>query len=119
MDTIDFPKSQRLEQPDACPQEYYSLMLQCWEHEAMNRPKFSDILSVLPEVKTIYLLSARCQCLLFTLQKITTVALDVLAIYSVFKIKPERVQTVFECSDCQIDHLQYRPGEIIIVLNKK
>uniref|UniRef100_A0A914XQZ6 non-specific protein-tyrosine kinase n=1 Tax=Plectus sambesii TaxID=2011161 RepID=A0A914XQZ6_9BILA len=51
LSAIDSPRSQRLEQPDACPQEYYSLMLQCWEHDPNNRPKFADIRSVLPEIQ--------------------------------------------------------------------
>lgn len=51
LEAIDEPSYQRLEQPDCCPKEYYSLMLKCWQHDANKRPKFSDILQLLPECK--------------------------------------------------------------------
>lgn len=41
---------QRLEQPECCPKEYFSLMLKCWQHDPNKRPRFSDLMSLLPEV---------------------------------------------------------------------
>lgn len=41
---------QRLEQPEACPREYYNIMLKCWQHDALKRPKFDDLMTMLPEV---------------------------------------------------------------------
>ncbi|XP_065163057.1 activated Cdc42 kinase-like isoform X2 [Atheta coriaria] len=43
LEAIDEPNFQRLEQPDCCPQEHYQLMLDCWRHEAVARPRFIDI----------------------------------------------------------------------------
>lgn len=51
LESIDEPHYQRLEQPECCPQEYYSLMLKCWNHDPNLRPKFSDISSLLPDCK--------------------------------------------------------------------
>ncbi|VDN03699.1 unnamed protein product [Thelazia callipaeda] len=47
---IDYPNSRRLECPDACPVELYSLMMQCWAHKPEERPSFTDILRHLPEI---------------------------------------------------------------------
>lgn len=43
LEAIDEPNFQRLEKPDCCPQEYYTLMMDCWRHEAATRPKFLDL----------------------------------------------------------------------------
>ncbi|KAK2705842.1 hypothetical protein QYM36_016000 [Artemia franciscana] len=51
LEAIDEPHYQRLEQPECCPKEHYSIMLKCWQHDATKRPKFSDLLSILPECK--------------------------------------------------------------------
>ena len=51
LEAIDQPNLQRLEQPDSCPKEYYSLMLKCWEHEQIRRPKFTDIARLLPDCR--------------------------------------------------------------------
>ncbi|XP_064459507.1 activated Cdc42 kinase-like [Ornithodoros turicata] len=51
LEAIDEPNLQRLEQPECCPKEYYALMLKCWQHDPNKRPKFSEILQVLPECK--------------------------------------------------------------------
>lgn len=51
LEAIDEPKFQRLEQPDCCPKEYYNLMLKCWQHEPSKRPKFCDLMNLLPECK--------------------------------------------------------------------
>ncbi|XP_058798592.1 activated Cdc42 kinase-like isoform X2 [Phymastichus coffea] len=48
---IDEPNFQRLEQPDCCPKDYYSLMIQCWQHEPTKRPKFSELICLLPDLK--------------------------------------------------------------------
>lgn len=82
LEAIDKPNFQRLEQPECCSKEYYSLMLKCWEHDPLKRPKFSEIYQILPE------------------------------------IKPEQLKTVTQCVEIQKDHLSYRQGEIITVLDK-
>lgn len=51
LEAIDEPNLQRLEQPDSCPKEYYSLMLKCWEHQPALRPKFTDIVRLLPDCR--------------------------------------------------------------------
>ncbi|CAN7986964.1 unnamed protein product [Ixodes hexagonus] len=51
LEAIDEPNIQRLEQPDCCPREYYALMLKCWQHDPNKRPKFAEILQILPECK--------------------------------------------------------------------
>ena len=51
LEAIDKPNFQRLEQPECCPKEYYTLLLKCWNHDPLKRPKFSDIFQILPEIK--------------------------------------------------------------------
>lgn len=51
LEAIDKPNFQRLEQPECCPKEYYSLMLKCWNHDPLKRPKFSEINQMLPDMK--------------------------------------------------------------------
>lgn len=51
LEAIDEPNFQRLEQPECCPKEYFSLMLKCWQHDPNKRPRFSDLMSLLPECK--------------------------------------------------------------------
>lgn len=51
LEAIDEPNLQRLEQPDCCPKDYYMLMLKCWQHDPNKRPKFSEILQMLPDCK--------------------------------------------------------------------
>lgn len=51
LEAIDEPQYQRLEQPDCCPKEYYSLMLKCWQHDPAKRPKFNEIYALLPDIK--------------------------------------------------------------------
>ncbi|XP_055374103.1 activated Cdc42 kinase-like isoform X2 [Condylostylus longicornis] len=51
LEAIDDPNFQRLEQPECCPKDYYNLMLRCWQHESTKRPKFSEIYSLLPDMK--------------------------------------------------------------------
>ncbi|XP_077289254.1 activated Cdc42 kinase-like [Arctopsyche grandis] len=48
---IDTPNCQRLEPPECCPKEYYALMMKCWNHEPTKRPKFSELVSILPDCK--------------------------------------------------------------------
>lgn len=43
LEAIDEPNFQRLERPQACPDEYYSTMLECWSHDPNNRPKFKEL----------------------------------------------------------------------------
>uniref|UniRef100_A0A914D6W1 Protein kinase domain-containing protein n=1 Tax=Acrobeloides nanus TaxID=290746 RepID=A0A914D6W1_9BILA len=33
----------RLEQPQLCPEEVYTLMMSCWEENPQNRPSFQEI----------------------------------------------------------------------------
>ncbi len=51
LESIDEPSYQRLEQPECCPKEYYSLMLKCWAHDPNLRPKFAEIVAILPDCK--------------------------------------------------------------------
>nr|XP_027203275.1 activated Cdc42 kinase-like [Dermatophagoides pteronyssinus] len=51
LEAIDIPNYQRLERPECCPNEYYQLMLNCWKHEPNLRPKFSEIINLLPDCK--------------------------------------------------------------------
>lgn len=51
LEAIDKPNFQRLEQPECCPKEYYTLMLKCWDHDPLKRPKFSEIHQILPDMK--------------------------------------------------------------------
>ncbi|XP_076299058.1 activated Cdc42 kinase-like isoform X6 [Lasioglossum baleicum] len=51
LEAIDEPNFQRLEQPECCPKEYFSLMQQCWQHEPTKRPKFSELINLLPDLK--------------------------------------------------------------------
>lgn len=51
LEAIDEPNFQRLEQPECCPKEYYTLMLKCWQHDPNKRPRFSDLMNILPECK--------------------------------------------------------------------
>uniref|UniRef100_A0A915JUZ6 Uncharacterized protein n=1 Tax=Romanomermis culicivorax TaxID=13658 RepID=A0A915JUZ6_ROMCU len=48
LDAIDI---QRLEMPDDCPSDYYNLMLKCWQHESSARPKFADLVTLLPDIR--------------------------------------------------------------------
>lgn len=47
---LNFLPFQRLEQPEACPKEYYTIMLKCWQHDPAKRPKFADLMDILPDV---------------------------------------------------------------------
>ncbi|CAD7077648.1 unnamed protein product [Hermetia illucens] len=82
LEAIDEPNYQRLEQPECCPREYYSLMLKCWAHDPAKRPKFSDIYAILPDMK------------------------------------PEQLKTIVSNCEPKKDHLMYRQGEIVTVLDK-
>lgn len=82
LEAIDEPNLQRLEKPECCPKEYYSLMLKCWQHDAIKRPKFNEIYQLLPDMK------------------------------------PEQLKTIVSFSEPKKDHLLYRQGEIITVLDK-
>ncbi|XP_037947807.1 activated Cdc42 kinase-like isoform X2 [Teleopsis dalmanni] len=82
LEAIDGPNYQRLEQPDCCPQEYYTLMMKCWQDDAMKRPKFSEIYEILPDMK------------------------------------PEQLKAVVNNCESKKDHLEYRQGDIITVLDR-
>ncbi|XP_026666542.1 activated Cdc42 kinase-like [Ceratina calcarata] len=51
LEAIDDPNFQRLEQPECCPKDYFALMQQCWQHEPSKRPKFSELINLLPDLK--------------------------------------------------------------------
>ncbi|XP_011291095.1 activated Cdc42 kinase-like [Musca domestica] len=51
LEAIDAPNYQRLEQPECCPREYYTLMMKCWQDDPSKRPKFSEIYELLPDMK--------------------------------------------------------------------
>ncbi|XP_073974673.1 activated Cdc42 kinase-like isoform X2 [Rhodnius prolixus] len=51
LEAIDEPNPQRLERPECCPKEYYSLMRKCWHHDPSRRPKFNDLMRQLPDCK--------------------------------------------------------------------
>lgn len=59
LEAIDAPNHQRLAKPECCPVEFYSLMLKCWRHEPDTRPKFSEIVSMLPDCKPVLLQAIR------------------------------------------------------------
>ena len=48
---VDLPEKERLELPDYCPVDIYDIMLKCWAHEPEDRPRFLDILHLLPQAK--------------------------------------------------------------------
>ncbi|XP_023164753.2 activated Cdc42 kinase-like isoform X2 [Drosophila hydei] len=82
LEAIDSPNYQRLEQPDCCPREYYTLMMKCWQDDVAKRPKFSEIYEQLPDMK------------------------------------PEQLKAVVNCVEPKKDHLLYRQGDIITVLDR-
>ncbi|XP_017053854.1 activated Cdc42 kinase-like isoform X2 [Drosophila ficusphila] len=82
LEAIDAPNYQRLEQPDCCPSEYYTLMMKCWQDDAAKRPRFGEIYDLLPDMK------------------------------------PEQLKAVVNCSEPKKDHLLYRQGDIISVLDR-
>lgn len=51
LEAIDEPNFQRLDPPDCCPREYYTLMLKCWQHDPLKRPRFVDIYAMLPDLR--------------------------------------------------------------------
>lgn len=51
LESIDEPNFQRLEQPDCCPKDYYALMIKCWQHDPLKRPRFLEIYTMLPDLK--------------------------------------------------------------------
>lgn len=59
LEAIDAPNYQRLEKPECCPIEFYSLMLKCWRHEPDSRPKFSEVINILPDCKPVLLQAIR------------------------------------------------------------
>ncbi|XP_068147133.1 activated Cdc42 kinase-like isoform X2 [Drosophila tropicalis] len=82
LEAIDAPNYQRLEQPDCCPSEYYTLMMKCWQDDPAKRPKFNEIYEQLPDMK------------------------------------PEQLKAVVNCLEAKKDHLMYRQGDIISVLDR-
>ncbi|XP_014250806.1 tyrosine-protein kinase PR2 isoform X2 [Cimex lectularius] len=51
LEAIDEPNPQRLERPECCPKDYYSVMRKCWHHDPNKRPKFSDLIRQLSDCK--------------------------------------------------------------------
>ncbi|UYV71072.1 hypothetical protein LAZ67_8001602 [Cordylochernes scorpioides] len=108
LEAIDEPNFQRLEQPECCPKDYYNLMLRCWQHDLNKRPRFADLLSLLPEVSTLDTFSGAVLRLYFAQTP---------------KCKPEQVQAVKDFfpgpGKTKKEMLQYRTGEVITVLDNK
>ncbi|XP_041093414.1 activated CDC42 kinase 1-like [Polyodon spathula] len=44
---------ERLERPQDCPQELYSIMRQCWAHQPQDRPSFTALTSLVNEAQPI------------------------------------------------------------------
>lgn len=42
-------RGDRLEKPDDCPEEVYSIMRDCWAYEPQDRPTFSQLFEVFSE----------------------------------------------------------------------
>lgn len=53
LEAIDEPNYQRLEKPDYCPEGYYNLMVKCWAHDPLKRPKFCELVDILPMMAPI------------------------------------------------------------------
>lgn len=53
LEAIDEPNFHRLEKPDYCPEGYYTLMMKCWLHDPEKRPKFSEMVDILPMINPI------------------------------------------------------------------
>ncbi|KPJ09027.1 Tyrosine-protein kinase PR2 [Papilio machaon] len=53
LEAIDEPNYQRLERPECCPDDYYSVMLECWAHDPNSRPKFKELKPKLREIQPI------------------------------------------------------------------
>ncbi|XP_030843117.1 uncharacterized protein LOC587777 isoform X4 [Strongylocentrotus purpuratus] len=49
--TIDKPRLERLERPEACPLKIYELMLRCWTHEPESRMSFAELHEELPKAR--------------------------------------------------------------------
>lgn len=43
-------KGNRLERPENCTNELYSLMLECWSHQCEKRPSFKSVLEYLDSI---------------------------------------------------------------------
>lgn len=93
LEAIDEPSYQRLEQPECCPKEYYSLMLRCWAHDPNARPKFAEILQILPDCKPEMVQVVKC------------LAQDTASMTGSLRSNKE--------------HLSYKVGDIITVLDKR
>lgn len=53
LEAIDEPNYHRLEKPDYCPEAYYNLMVKCWSHDPLKRPKFCELVDILPMMAPI------------------------------------------------------------------
>ncbi|XP_012945846.1 mucin-5AC, partial [Aplysia californica] len=51
LEAISPPSEQRLEQPDLCTQDYYSLMKECWTNQPQDRPTFASMMLRLPQLR--------------------------------------------------------------------
>ena len=95
LEAIDEPSYQRLEQPECCPKEYYSLMLKCWAHDPNARPKFAEIVTILPDCKPEMV------------QVVKTCSDSSLNSVSGLSVKSNK------------EYLSYKSGDIITVLDKR
>lgn len=110
LEAIDEPSFQRLEQPECCPKEYYSIMLRCWEHEPNKRPRFSEISRLLPDCRP----------------ELVQVVKDMLELTSLTPNQPPLNTSTSSISETnspskmnEKKYLQCKIGDIITVLDKK
>lgn len=104
LEAIDEPCFQRLEQPECCPKEYYSIMQRCWEHEPNKRPKFSEIIKVLPDCRPE---------LVQVVKEMPELSIQPLSMSSSIS------ETNSSSKMCKKQYLQCKVGDIITVLDKK
>nr|DBA29611.1 TPA: hypothetical protein GDO54_005682 [Pyxicephalus adspersus] len=46
-------EGERLERPEDCPSAFYTIMMKCWAHKPEQRPNFTNLISLLQEVKPL------------------------------------------------------------------
>ncbi len=51
LEAIDLPRCERLPRPEACPADFYELILRCWAHDPGDRPTFAQLVTLLPDMQ--------------------------------------------------------------------